>query len=66
MTAAAFLFWVSLALLVYVYAGYPALLAGIALFVRRKNPEPGYLPSISFLIAARNEEAQVLQPGTVA
>ncbi len=59
MTAAAFLFWASLALLVYVYAGYPALLASIAPFVRRKNPEPGYLPSISFLVAARNEEAGI-------
>lgn len=57
--AATFVFWASLALLVYVYAGYPALLAGIATFVRRKNPEPGYLPSISFLIAARNEEAGI-------
>jgi cellulose synthase/poly-beta-1,6-N-acetylglucosamine synthase-like glycosyltransferase len=60
MTAAAtFAFWASFALLVYVYAGYPALLAILAPFVRRKKPEPGYMPAISFLIAARNEEAGI-------
>jgi cellulose synthase/poly-beta-1,6-N-acetylglucosamine synthase-like glycosyltransferase len=46
-------------LLFYVYAGYPLLLAIIALFVRRKRPEPGYCPSISVLIAAYNEEAAI-------
>lgn len=57
--AAIFVFWICFALLVYVYAGYPALLALLAAFFRRKKVEPGYLPSISFLIAAYNEEASI-------
>ena len=57
--AARIIFWAAAFLLFYVYAGYPLLLAVIALFVRRKRPEPGYSPSISVLIAAYNEEAAI-------
>jgi cellulose synthase/poly-beta-1,6-N-acetylglucosamine synthase-like glycosyltransferase len=57
--AAAFLFWACAAILFYVYAGYPAMLAVVALFVRRKKPEPAELPSVSVLIAAYNEEAHI-------
>ncbi len=46
-------------LLFYVHAGYPLLLAVIAMFVRRRRPEPGYAPQISVLIAAYNEEAAI-------
>ncbi len=56
---ATFLFWACAAVLVYVYVGYPAVLGIIALFVRRKKVEPGYLPFISFLIAAYNEETGI-------
>jgi cellulose synthase/poly-beta-1,6-N-acetylglucosamine synthase-like glycosyltransferase len=57
--AARIVFWTAAALLFYVYAGYPLLLALIALFVRRQRPEPGYCPRISVLIAAYNEEAAI-------
>jgi cellulose synthase/poly-beta-1,6-N-acetylglucosamine synthase-like glycosyltransferase len=57
--AARLVFWAAGLLLFYVYAGYPLLLAVIALFVRRKRPEPGYFPRISVLIAAYNEEAAI-------
>lgn len=55
------LFWLSFATLVYIYAGYPILLAAISALFRRKRPEPGYTPSLSFLIAAYNEEAGILK-----
>jgi cellulose synthase/poly-beta-1,6-N-acetylglucosamine synthase-like glycosyltransferase len=52
-------FWLAALLLVYVYAGYPLLLALIGLFVRSRRPEPGYCPQISVLIAAYNEEEAI-------
>lgn len=46
--------------LTYVYVGYPALLAVIAVF-RRKHLviSESYVPSVSVLIAARNEEQDI-------
>jgi cellulose synthase/poly-beta-1,6-N-acetylglucosamine synthase-like glycosyltransferase len=58
-TAAASLVWLSLGTLVYVYAGYPLLLAVIGLFARRQKATLGYFPKISVLIAAYNEEAGI-------
>jgi hypothetical protein len=55
------IFWASMALLTYVYLGYPALLAIIAPFYRRSKKQPGYCPRISVLIAAYNEEAHIGQ-----
>ena len=52
-------FWVAVAVLSYVYAGYPALLMGLSLFCRRPKKEPGYCPVLSVLIAAYNEEAHI-------
>jgi cellulose synthase/poly-beta-1,6-N-acetylglucosamine synthase-like glycosyltransferase len=46
-------------LLVYVYIGYPLLLAALAQLFRRPRPQIGYTPSISVLIAAYNEEAAI-------
>ena len=46
-------------LLVYVYIGYPLLLALLTLIFRRRRPEVGYTPSISVLICAYNEEAAI-------
>ena len=57
--AARIIFWLAALLLFYVYAGYPLLLALIAMFVRRRRPEPGYCPQISVLIAAYNEETAI-------
>jgi cellulose synthase/poly-beta-1,6-N-acetylglucosamine synthase-like glycosyltransferase len=57
------LFWVSVAVIAYVYAGYPALLAIWArtrgrTHVRRPF-EPGKWPSLSIIVAARNEAARL-------
>ena len=57
--AARIVFWAAAFLLFYVYAGYPLLLAVIAIFFRRRRPGPGYCPRISVLIAAYNEEAAI-------
>jgi cellulose synthase/poly-beta-1,6-N-acetylglucosamine synthase-like glycosyltransferase len=60
MTILSILFWISFAWLVYVFAGYPllmALLAGL-----RKHPlktRPGYLPEVAFVMAAYNEENNI-------
>jgi cellulose synthase/poly-beta-1,6-N-acetylglucosamine synthase-like glycosyltransferase len=61
------LFWVSAALVVYVYAGYPVLLAMWARIAARRHrlqlpdcpPEPG----VSIVIAARNEAGRL--PGRI-
>ncbi len=47
--------------LVYVYAGYPIALAITALWwrVRPRSPNREILPSVSVLIAARNEEKDI-------
>lgn len=58
-TAAMIVFWFSLGILVYVYVGYPLLLAAIGAFFRRPKAELGYFPTISVLIAAYNEEAGI-------
>jgi cellulose synthase/poly-beta-1,6-N-acetylglucosamine synthase-like glycosyltransferase len=53
------LFWISAALVLYVYAGYPCLVAVWARLVdrppRRAPFESGRWPSLSIVIAARNE-----------
>jgi len=54
-------FWASVGMLMYVYLGYPTLLALVAPFYRRPNKQPGYYPTISVLIAAYNEEAHIGQ-----
>jgi len=56
---AAVVFWASLGTLFYVYVGYPVLLAILGMFSRRKPSKLGYEPTISVLIAARNEEAGI-------
>lgn len=55
------IFWGAAAMLLYVYVGYPAFLFLLAPLWRRRRPEPGYTPSISVLIAACNEEANIRQ-----
>ena len=52
-------FWVAVGVLVYVYVGYPALLAVLSLFSRVRKPIPDYYPRLSVLIAAYNEEAGI-------
>lgn len=46
-------------MLFYVYVGYPILLSLLGVFSRKRPAELGYLPNISVLIAAYNEEAGI-------
>ena len=58
MRIAEIVFWLSVVLLLYVYVGYPVLLAVISrLYPQRR--ELSYTPRISILIAAYNEEAGI-------
>jgi cellulose synthase/poly-beta-1,6-N-acetylglucosamine synthase-like glycosyltransferase len=54
------LFWLGVGWLGYVYAGYPLLVATLGL-VRRVRPvvRDGEVPSVSVLLAARNEERDI-------
>lgn len=58
-----FLFWASLALVLYTYAGYPAILYVIGrIRARRETPvAPGTTPSVCLIISAFNEEAVIRQ-----
>jgi cellulose synthase/poly-beta-1,6-N-acetylglucosamine synthase-like glycosyltransferase len=49
-------FWTSLALIVYTYAGYPLLVFAIGALFPRPRRDPSYRPSVSVMIAAYNEE----------
>ena len=58
------LFWCSLFLLIYTFAGYPLFLRFVNLVSRRKFPvapavTSSDFPSVSFLIVARNESARI-------
>jgi glycosyltransferase involved in cell wall biosynthesis len=52
-------FWLSLLLVVYVYVGYPALVAVAALRPWVVRKDPGHLPAVSILIPAYNEAAHI-------
>ncbi len=55
-----FLFWLGVVWLSYVYSGYPALLWFIGLFRPfRPNTSDSYLPTVSVLISARNEQRDI-------
>ncbi len=59
-TAALVTFWLSVGVILYVYVGYPLLLALIAL-VRKpvKLADPDTWPSVTLLITAYNEQANI-------
>jgi cellulose synthase/poly-beta-1,6-N-acetylglucosamine synthase-like glycosyltransferase len=60
MLGAQIIFWLAMLAVLYVYAGYPALLCLVASFrPRRRGSDSRYTPSISILIAACNEEATI-------
>jgi cellulose synthase/poly-beta-1,6-N-acetylglucosamine synthase-like glycosyltransferase len=60
MTAAAWLFWSSAAWLGYVWIGYPLALAALSLKRRfRFVTADDYYPTVSVLIAARNEQRDI-------
>ncbi len=55
-----FAFWCSLALILYIYIGYPAALAAAARLSRRRDAPDGVaLPSVCLVISAFNEEAVI-------
>jgi len=51
-----FFFWLSIFIIVYTYAGYPALLYLLGKACRKPKEYEDYEPSITLLIAAYNEE----------
>lgn len=54
------IFWGGVTWLAYVYAGYPLMVALLARFrAVRTRPGDDYLPTVSVLIAARNEEKDI-------
>lgn len=57
------LFWVSLALLIYVYVGYPVLLAVLGRLRRRsaRDRDGDALPSVCLIVSAHNEEDVIRQ-----
>ena len=52
-------FWSAAALVVYVYAGYPLLIWGLARRKPGSAPAPEYLSSVTLIIPAHNEERWV-------
>jgi cellulose synthase/poly-beta-1,6-N-acetylglucosamine synthase-like glycosyltransferase len=49
-------FWICAFLVIYVYLGYPALIASGLLGMRKKTKEKDIQPQLSVLIPAHNEE----------
>jgi cellulose synthase/poly-beta-1,6-N-acetylglucosamine synthase-like glycosyltransferase len=52
----ALLFWLSVLFVLYVYLGYPLLLTFLASLRPRQFDYPSYLPKVTVLIAAHNEQ----------
>jgi poly-beta-1,6-N-acetyl-D-glucosamine synthase len=60
MSVAAALYWLSVAWIAYVWAGYPLALIAVSLIRRfRAASSDQYLPTVSVLIAARNEQKDI-------
>lgn len=57
--AALILFWAAVAMIVWVYAGFPGVLALRALFPAPKPRSGGPLPRVSFVIAVHDEAAVI-------
>lgn len=56
-----YIFWISLGILFYTYAGYPALLLILGASKRTIKAEDEYAPKISLIICAYNEEKVIEQ-----
>ena len=52
-------FWISAALIIYAYAGYPAILWVVALIRPRPVLKSGVTPTVTFVITAYNEEKRI-------
>ena len=53
------IFWTSVAFVLYVYIGYPAMLALMSLFIQKPVQRGPITPSVSFIITAYNEEKRI-------
>ena len=53
------LYWISLGLIVYAYAGYPFMLLVLRMFRRRSVSKAPIQPSVTFIITAYNEERRI-------
>lgn len=56
---AAVVFWLALAIVAYVYAGYPVLIGTLARLRPRRVRQAPIEPTVSFVIAAYNEEGAI-------
>ena len=54
-------FWVSVALIAYAYAGYPLVLGVVSLVRTRRVEKADVSPSVTFIIAAYNEEERIAE-----
>ena len=54
-------FWCSVALIVYAYAGYPCVLMAFTIFNDRPVRKAPIRPRVSFVIAAHNEEQRIAE-----
>jgi glycosyltransferase involved in cell wall biosynthesis len=54
-----FVFWLSLVLLVYIYVGYPAVVAFLASRPRVVGKDSAFLPAVSILVPAYNEAVYI-------
>ena len=54
-----FIFWGSLLFIFYAYFGYPLLLRLISLFSSKTINKADFIPSVTLIIAAHNEEARI-------
>lgn len=52
-------FWLSVALILYAYAGYPLTLFGLSRIRNRRVEKGTPTPRVSFIIAAHNEEPRI-------
>lgn len=55
------LFWLSVAIVIYAYAGYPCALLALTLFRDRPVKKARITPRVSFVIAAHNEEHRIAE-----
>ena len=56
---AEFLFWMTVALMAYVYVGYPILIVLLSLVVKNRVKQGDGEPGVTFLISAYNEEKSI-------
>jgi glycosyltransferase involved in cell wall biosynthesis len=54
-------FWISVALVVYAYAGYPCALMALTVFRDRPVRKSRITPRVTFVIAAHNEEQRIAE-----